>query len=36
MYVVTVQSVVTALTGMRLRWHPVARTGAAQEVLQAR
>jgi hypothetical protein len=36
MYLVTVQSVVTALTGMRLRWHPVARTGAAQEVLQVR
>ena len=33
MYLVTVQSVVTALTGIRLRWHPVARTGAAQEIL---
>jgi peptidoglycan/xylan/chitin deacetylase (PgdA/CDA1 family)/glycosyltransferase involved in cell wall biosynthesis len=36
MYLVTVQSVVTALTGMRLRWHPVARTGAANEVLGVR
>jgi len=36
MYLVTVQSVVTALTGMRLRWHPVARTGAAQEILEVR
>jgi cellulose synthase/poly-beta-1,6-N-acetylglucosamine synthase-like glycosyltransferase len=36
MYLVTVQSTVTALTGIRLRWHSVARTGAAQEVLQIR
>jgi cellulose synthase/poly-beta-1,6-N-acetylglucosamine synthase-like glycosyltransferase/peptidoglycan/xylan/chitin deacetylase (PgdA/CDA1 family) len=34
MYLVTVQSTVTALTGIRLRWHSVARTGAAQEVHQ--
>jgi peptidoglycan/xylan/chitin deacetylase (PgdA/CDA1 family)/glycosyltransferase involved in cell wall biosynthesis len=32
MYLVTVQSSVTALTGIRLRWHSFARTGAAQEV----
>jgi hypothetical protein len=36
MYLVVVQSTVTALTGIRLRWHPVARTGAAQEILEAR
>jgi hypothetical protein len=32
---VTVQSTVTALTGIRLRWHSVARTGAAREVHEA-
>jgi hypothetical protein len=32
MYLVTVQSTVTALTGIRLRWHSITRTGAAQEV----
>jgi cellulose synthase/poly-beta-1,6-N-acetylglucosamine synthase-like glycosyltransferase/peptidoglycan/xylan/chitin deacetylase (PgdA/CDA1 family) len=36
MYLVTVQSTVTALTGIRLRWHTVARTGAAHEALHAR
>ncbi len=33
MYLVTVQSTVTALTGIRLRWHAIARTGAADRVL---
>lgn len=35
MYLVTVQSTVTALTGIRLRWQTVTRTGAAHEVLEA-
>ena len=30
MYLVVVQSTVTALAGGRLRWHRMARTGAAQ------
>jgi peptidoglycan/xylan/chitin deacetylase (PgdA/CDA1 family)/glycosyltransferase involved in cell wall biosynthesis len=30
MYLVVVQSTVTAATGIRLRWHTVTRTGAAQ------
>lgn len=34
MYLVVVQSTVTALTGMRLPWHRVARTGRAQEALR--
>jgi cellulose synthase/poly-beta-1,6-N-acetylglucosamine synthase-like glycosyltransferase len=33
MYLVVVQSTVTALTGMRLRWHRVARTGQASQAL---
>jgi cellulose synthase/poly-beta-1,6-N-acetylglucosamine synthase-like glycosyltransferase/peptidoglycan/xylan/chitin deacetylase (PgdA/CDA1 family) len=36
MYLVVVQSTVTALTGIRLRWHRIARTGAAHEALGAR
>ncbi len=36
MYLVVVQSTVTALTGIRLRWQTVARTGAAHDVLDAR
>lgn len=36
MYLVVVQSTVTALMGIRLRWHRVARTGAAQKVIPAR
>jgi cellulose synthase/poly-beta-1,6-N-acetylglucosamine synthase-like glycosyltransferase len=36
MYLVVVQSTVTALTGIRLRWHSVARTGAAHEAMDAR
>ncbi|HEX6873132.1 MAG TPA: bifunctional polysaccharide deacetylase/glycosyltransferase family 2 protein, partial [Micromonosporaceae bacterium] len=36
MYLVVVQSTVTALTGMRLRWHRIARTGQAQEALRLR
>jgi hypothetical protein len=36
MYLVTLQSTVAAVTGIRLRWHTVARTGAAQEILRAR
>jgi cellulose synthase/poly-beta-1,6-N-acetylglucosamine synthase-like glycosyltransferase/peptidoglycan/xylan/chitin deacetylase (PgdA/CDA1 family) len=35
-YLVTVQATVTALTGIRLRWHSAARTGAAREILQTR
>jgi cellulose synthase/poly-beta-1,6-N-acetylglucosamine synthase-like glycosyltransferase/peptidoglycan/xylan/chitin deacetylase (PgdA/CDA1 family) len=35
-YLVTVQSTVTALTGIRLRWHSASRTGAAREILQTR
>jgi hypothetical protein len=30
MYLVVVQSAVTALTGIRLRWHTVTRTGATR------
>jgi cellulose synthase/poly-beta-1,6-N-acetylglucosamine synthase-like glycosyltransferase/peptidoglycan/xylan/chitin deacetylase (PgdA/CDA1 family) len=33
MYLVVVQSTVTAITGSRLRWHRSHRTGAAQRVL---
>jgi hypothetical protein len=33
MYLVTVQSTVTALTGIRLRWHSVTRTGDADQML---
>jgi cellulose synthase/poly-beta-1,6-N-acetylglucosamine synthase-like glycosyltransferase len=36
MYLVVVQSTVTALTGIRLRWQTVARTGATHEVLDVR
>jgi cellulose synthase/poly-beta-1,6-N-acetylglucosamine synthase-like glycosyltransferase/peptidoglycan/xylan/chitin deacetylase (PgdA/CDA1 family) len=36
MYLVVVQSTVTAFVGSQLRWHRVARTGAAQEVLDVR
>jgi len=36
MYLVVVQSTVTALIGIRLRWQTVARTGAAHDVLDAR
>jgi cellulose synthase/poly-beta-1,6-N-acetylglucosamine synthase-like glycosyltransferase/peptidoglycan/xylan/chitin deacetylase (PgdA/CDA1 family) len=35
MYLVTVQSTVTALTGIRLRWHTVARTGDAGQMLES-
>lgn len=35
MYLVVVQSTVTALAGIRLRWHRVTRTGAAGEALVA-
>jgi cellulose synthase/poly-beta-1,6-N-acetylglucosamine synthase-like glycosyltransferase/peptidoglycan/xylan/chitin deacetylase (PgdA/CDA1 family) len=34
MYLVTVQSTVTALTGIRLRWHSVTRTGDAGRLLE--
>ncbi|MGW0625666.1 bifunctional polysaccharide deacetylase/glycosyltransferase family 2 protein [Streptomyces sp. NPDC002758] len=34
MYLVVVQSVVTALLGSRLRWHRMQRTGTATETLQ--
>ena len=33
MYLVTVQSTVSALTGIRLRWQTITRTGAADEML---
>jgi cellulose synthase/poly-beta-1,6-N-acetylglucosamine synthase-like glycosyltransferase len=33
MYLVTVQSTVAALTGIRLRWQNITRTGAADELL---
>jgi len=36
LYLVVIQSVVTALVGSRLRWHRMARTGAATAVLAAR
>ncbi len=36
MYLVVVQSTVTALIGNRLRWQSVARTGAVHDVLDAR
>jgi cellulose synthase/poly-beta-1,6-N-acetylglucosamine synthase-like glycosyltransferase/peptidoglycan/xylan/chitin deacetylase (PgdA/CDA1 family) len=36
MYLVVVQSTVTALTGIRLRWHRIARTGAAHDMLETR
>jgi cellulose synthase/poly-beta-1,6-N-acetylglucosamine synthase-like glycosyltransferase/peptidoglycan/xylan/chitin deacetylase (PgdA/CDA1 family) len=36
MYLVVVQSTVTALTGIRLRWHRMVRTGAAGQVLGVR
>jgi hypothetical protein len=36
MYLVVVQSTVTAFVGSQLRWHRVARTGAAQEALDVR
>jgi cellulose synthase/poly-beta-1,6-N-acetylglucosamine synthase-like glycosyltransferase/peptidoglycan/xylan/chitin deacetylase (PgdA/CDA1 family) len=35
MYLVVVQSVVTALVGSRLRWHRMTRTGAAAALLPA-
>jgi hypothetical protein len=35
MYLVVVQSTVTALAGMRLRWHPVTRTGATREAVES-
>lgn len=34
MYLVVVQSVATALAGIRLPWHRIVRTGAAQAVLR--
>jgi cellulose synthase/poly-beta-1,6-N-acetylglucosamine synthase-like glycosyltransferase/peptidoglycan/xylan/chitin deacetylase (PgdA/CDA1 family) len=36
MYLVVVQSTVTALTGIRLRWHTITRIGAASEALDTR
>ena len=36
MYLVVVQSTVTALIGIRLRWHRMARRGAASEALGVR
>jgi hypothetical protein len=36
MYLVVVQSTVTALTGIRLRWHRMARTGQAHQALRTR
>jgi cellulose synthase/poly-beta-1,6-N-acetylglucosamine synthase-like glycosyltransferase len=36
MYLVVVQSTVTALTGIRLRWQTATRTGATHEVLDVR
>ena len=33
MYLVVVQSTVTALTGSRLRWHRMQRTGAVRRIL---
>lgn len=36
MYLVVVQSTVTALTGIRLRWQTLLRTGATHEVLDVR
>ena len=33
MYLVVVQSTIMALTGGRLRWHRMARTGATHQVL---
>ncbi|GAA1770275.1 bifunctional polysaccharide deacetylase/glycosyltransferase family 2 protein [Luedemannella helvata] len=36
MYLVVVQSVVTALAGVRLPWHRMVRSGAAQSLLRAR
>jgi cellulose synthase/poly-beta-1,6-N-acetylglucosamine synthase-like glycosyltransferase/peptidoglycan/xylan/chitin deacetylase (PgdA/CDA1 family) len=35
MYLVVVHSVVTALAGIRLRWHRIARTGEAQLAVRA-
>jgi len=36
MYLVVIQSTVTALTGIRLRWHRIARVGGAHEALSMR
>ena len=36
MYLVVVQSTVTALLGIRLRWHRMARTGAAADLVGSR
>jgi cellulose synthase/poly-beta-1,6-N-acetylglucosamine synthase-like glycosyltransferase/peptidoglycan/xylan/chitin deacetylase (PgdA/CDA1 family) len=36
MYLVVVQSTVTALTGIRLKWQRIARTGQAGEALEVR
>jgi cellulose synthase/poly-beta-1,6-N-acetylglucosamine synthase-like glycosyltransferase/peptidoglycan/xylan/chitin deacetylase (PgdA/CDA1 family) len=36
MYLVVIQSTVTALMGIRLRWHRINRTGSAREALGAR
>jgi len=36
MYLVVVQSTVTALMGIRLRWHRIVRTGSAAEALGVR
>ena len=35
MYLVVIQSVVTAVTGARLRWHKLHRTGGLQDELAA-
>jgi hypothetical protein len=36
MYLVVIQSVVTALVGSRLRWHRIQRTGAAEALAAGR
>ena len=36
MYLVVVQSTITALTGIRLRWQTLIRTGATHEILDVR
>jgi hypothetical protein len=36
MYLVVLQSTVTALVGSRLRWHRVVRTGAARHAFDVR
>ncbi len=36
MYLVVIQSAVTALTGIRLRWHRIVRTGQAHQAMHSR